>query len=131
MPQVNAEFVMSAVEILGVSCADHFGRAQPFKTAHWPQPEFQATVICFDRVIQALPHYMTGARQQLVEYSRIGGCPVGSHLSRCWAVSERTGEESAGGREILFLGHQDVDDLSELVDRPVQVNPPPNDFDAM
>ena len=38
------------------------------------------------------------------------------------------GEESAGGREISFLRYQDVDDLAELVDRPVQVNPPSGDF---
>ena len=73
MPRVdiNAEFVMSAVGVLdeGVSCADHFGRAHPFKTAHRPHPGFQATVICFNRVIQVLPYYMTAARQQLVEYS--------------------------------------------------------------
>jgi len=30
-------------------------------------------VISFDRVVQALPHDMTGTRQQVVEYSWVGG----------------------------------------------------------
>jgi hypothetical protein len=29
-----------------------------------------------------------------------------------------------------FLGEQDVDDLAELVDCPVQTDPPPGDFDV-
>ena len=32
---------------------------------------------------------------------------------------ERLDEESASGREIPFLRNEDVDDLAELVDRPV------------
>ena len=62
---IKAEFIMAAVQVLDkcVSCADYSGRAQPFKTAHRPQPGFQTAVICFYRVIQILPHYMTGAWQ--------------------------------------------------------------------
>ena len=42
---------------------------------------------------------------------------------------ERVGEERASSREIPFLGNQDVNDLAELVDRSVQIDPPPGDFD--
>jgi hypothetical protein len=38
---------------------------------------------------------------------------------------QRLGEESAGGREIPLLGNQDIDDLAELVDRPIQIDPSP------
>jgi len=45
MPEVdiNAELVMSAVQVLdkGVSCADYSDGAQPFQTAHRPQPDFR------------------------------------------------------------------------------------------
>jgi hypothetical protein len=40
------------------------------------------------------------------------------------------GEESASGREIPFLCDEDVNDLAKLVDRPVQIDPPPGDFDV-
>jgi hypothetical protein len=39
------------------------------------------------------------------------------------------GEESAGGRHVPLLSDHNVDDLAELVDRPVQINPPPGDLD--
>ncbi len=41
---------------------------------------------------------------------------------------ERPGEEPAGGRQIPFLGYQYVDDLTELIDRPIQIDPPSGDF---
>jgi hypothetical protein len=34
-------------------------------------------------------------------------------------VLECPGEESAGGRDVPLLGDQNVDDLAELIDRPV------------
>jgi hypothetical protein len=45
-------------------------------------------------------------------------------------VVERLGEEPASSREIPFLRDEDVDDLAELVDRPVQIDPPPGHFDV-
>jgi hypothetical protein len=44
---------------------------------------------------------------------------------------ERVGEELADSREIPFLGHKHVDDLAELVDRPVQIDPAARDFDVV
>src|SRR5436305_131245 len=43
---------------------------------------------------------------------------------------ECAGEESAGGRYVPLLRDQHVDDLSELVDRPIQVAPLPGDLDV-
>ena len=43
---------------------------------------------------------------------------------------ECLGEEPTGGRQISFLCGADVDDLAELVDCSVQVNPPAGDFDV-
>jgi hypothetical protein len=45
-------------------------------------------------------------------------------------VAERTGEEPASGREIPLLRDEDIDDLPELVDRPVQVDSTSRDFDV-
>jgi hypothetical protein len=88
-------------------------------------------VISFDRVVRILFGDMTGRGQQLIEHSRIRRSPVGAHLGRSWTVIEGMGEESASGREIPVLRDEDVDDLPELVDRAVEVDPPSGDFDAM
>ena len=85
-------------------------------------------MICFDRVVRILLGDVAGRGQQLIEHSRIRSSPVGVHLGRAWAVIERAGEEPASGREIPFLCDEDVDDLAELIDRPIQIDPPPSDF---
>jgi hypothetical protein len=59
---------------------------------------------------------------------RVGRCPICSHLARSRAVLEGAGEEPAGGHQIPFLGYQHVDDLPELIDRPIQIDPPPGNF---
>ena len=43
---------------------------------------------------------------------------------------ECAGEESAGRRYVPLRGDQHVDDLPELVDRPVQIDPPAGDLDV-
>ena len=58
-------------------------------------------------------------RQQLIEHSWVGRCPIGGHLGWSWVVIEGAGEKPAGGRQIPLLRDQHVDDLTELVDRPV------------
>jgi hypothetical protein len=87
-------------------------------------------VISFDRVVGILLGDVTRGGQQFIEHSRIPRSPVGGHFGRAWAVVERMGEEPAGDREIPFLCDEDVNDLAKLVDRPVQIDPPPGDFDV-
>jgi hypothetical protein len=43
-------------------------------------------------------------------------------------MGESPGEEPAGGRQVPLLGHQHIDDLPELVDRAVEIDPPPDDL---
>jgi hypothetical protein len=58
MPSVDihAEFVVAATEILDerVPGADYPCQAQPFQTAHRPQPGLQAPMIGFDGIIRVL-----------------------------------------------------------------------------
>jgi IS6 family transposase len=58
---LHAEFVVAAVEVLDerVSGTDHSWRAQPFQTAHRPQPCRQTPMISFDGVVRVLLHNMT------------------------------------------------------------------------
>ena len=87
-------------------------------------------MISFDCVVRILLGDVAGRGQQLIEHARIRSSPIGAHLGRSWTVVECLGEESANGCEIPFLRNEDVDDLAELVDRPVQIDPPPGHFDV-
>jgi len=44
-------------------------------------------------------------------------------------VLKSSGEEPAGGRPVPFLRHEHVNDLPKLVDRAVEVDPPPGHLD--
>lgn len=85
-------------------------------------------MICLDRIICVLLNDVACGRHQLVENSRIGRCPVSGHLRRPWGVLKGAGGEPTSGREIPFLGNQDVDNLPVLVDRLIQVDSSPATF---
>jgi hypothetical protein len=87
-------------------------------------------VISFGRVMCLPLDHIPGGGQQLVRYSWIDGCAVGGDLGRLWGLTERAGDEPAGDRQIPLLGDQHVDDLAELVDRPVPADPPSRDLDG-
>jgi hypothetical protein len=89
---------------------------------------FESSVVGFDGVVRVLLGDMACDRQQLVDHSAVGRCPVGAHLARVRAVLQGAGEELVSGRKISLLRDQDVDDLAVLVNRPVQIHPPPGDF---
>jgi hypothetical protein len=55
---------------------------------------------------------------------RVDRRPVGADLDRRRAERRRTGEERSGGVGVAAGRHENVDDLPELIDRPVQVRPP-------
>jgi hypothetical protein len=44
-------------------------------------------------------------------------------------VLKSAGEEPAGGRPVPLGRHQHVNDLPELVDRAVEIDPPPGNLD--
>ena len=67
--------------------------------------------------------------QQLSDHSRVGGRLIGADLAGTWAVLQGMGEEPASGRQVPLLGDQHVDDLPELVNRPVQIHPLPGHLD--
>ena len=134
MPWISilTEFVVAATEVLDerVPSTDHAGRAELRQTPHGSQPRLESSVIGLDRIISVLLNNVTRGRQQLIEYPRVGGRPVGAHLSRARTVLEGAGEELAGGRQITVLGHENIDDLAVLVDRSVQIDPATGNLDV-
>ena len=118
---IPIEFVVAAREVLDerVISADHAGRVELRQTPYGSQLRLESSVIGLDRITSVLLNNVTRGRQQLIEYPRVGGRLVGAHLSRVRTVLEGAGEELAGGRQIPLLGHENINDLAVLVDRPV------------
>ena len=95
-----------------------------------PQPRLQPTMIRFNWIIRILLDDMQGGRQQLIEQPQVGWRPVGGHLHRLRSPLQCLSEEATRGCQIPLLRDQHIDGLAELVDRPVQVDPPADDFDV-
>ena len=79
-------------------------------------------MIGLDRIVRILPLILYARRRayQLIEHSRVRRHPVGFSPRSVAAVLKRPGQEPARGSQIPLLPDQDVDDLAELVDTPVQ-----------
>ena len=74
---------------------------------------------------------MPRRRRQLIEHPRIHRCPIGDHLDRRHlGRPDGALEEPAGRRGVPPRRDEHVDDLAELVDRPVDVVPLPGDLDV-
>jgi hypothetical protein len=80
-------------------------------------------VICLNGVIRVLLNSVQSGRDELIKDPRIDRREVGGDLDRDRAGAQRPEEEPPGGRQVTPLGQQDVDDLTVLVNRPVQVSP--------
>ena len=87
-------------------------------------------MISVDRVVRILLGDVADVGHQLIDHPRVGGDAVGDDLGRGRPVLKGAGEESPDGRQVSLLGDQHVDHLPELVDRPVQINPPPGNLDV-
>src|SRR5690348_5084908 len=99
-----------------------------FEPAHRSQSGLQPSVIGFDRVVSVLLGDMTGGRHQLIEHPRVGGGTISGDLDRGRRVIKGAGKEPTGGRQVSLLGDQHINDLPELVDCPVQIDPSSDDL---
>jgi hypothetical protein len=87
-------------------------------------------VVSFDMVVGMPVGAMPGRWQQFLEHRWIHWCVVGGYLD--WRDPHRADgalKELAGRGGVPPRGHEHVDDLPELVDRPVDVAPPARDLD--
>ena len=129
---IDAEFVVAAADVLdeGVPGTDDPGRAEPFESAHRPQPSLKPSVIGFDRVVGVLLGDMACGGCQLIERARVGRRPVCGDLARAEAVLEGASEEPASGCQGPLFRDQHVNNLPILVDGPVQIHPAPGYLDV-
>ncbi len=69
-------------------------------------------------------------REEVVQHPQVRSSLISGDFRSLRAVDQRAGEESAAGGGVSMLGQRDVDDLPELVDRPVQIPSPASHLDV-
>jgi hypothetical protein len=79
-------------------------------------------MISFDRVVRILVCHVVGVWQQLIEDPQVGRRPVSGHLSQSPSLFEHLSKKLTGSWQVPLLRGEDVDDLPELVDRPIQID---------
>ena len=87
--------------------------------AHGSEPGLEPAVVSLNTVVHVLHSDVPSAGQHVLDDARVGGGPIGAHLRRRPGSGKRTSEEPPGGLLVPLGRHQHVDDLAELVDRPV------------
>jgi len=87
-------------------------------------------MLAFDPVVLVLAGVMQSSRKQLLDHVRQRRCSVGDDLARVTVDSQGSREEPARGGDVTTPGHIHVDDLTMLVDRPVDIAPDPSDLDV-
>jgi hypothetical protein len=113
----------------GMAANDHAGVSVLLEPAHRPQPRLQAAVVGLDAVVGVLVGSMPCCRQQLLQHRRIGRCLVSDDLHRCDPRrADGPFEEPARRRRVASRRDEHVDDLPELIDRPIHIAPPASDF---
>jgi transposase len=123
---LHRQLVVSAAKVLheGVSGDDHPGTAVLFEPAHRTQPRLQPPMVALDPIVGVPVGAMPGRRQQVLQHSRVHRRLIGGDLSgRDLRRTDRLFEEAMGCLGVAPRGDEDVDDLPELVDGPVDVAP--------
>jgi hypothetical protein len=130
--QVDGDLVVAAAQVLHERVASRDGaqRADRFQSAHRPQPRFESAVISFHAVVRVLLQDVPRGRGDLVDQARVDRRPVGGDLNRGRTVSQRADEECPCSRAVTAFGEQDVDDLSVLIDRAIEVVPAAGELDV-
>jgi hypothetical protein len=101
---VGGDVVVATAQVLheGVRGGDDLRRAMPLQAPHRPEPGFQPSVICLDRVIRILLNDVQRRGNQLVEDLRVNRSAVGRGLDRDGSGSQRlTKKRRAAARSRL------------------------------
>jgi hypothetical protein len=86
-------------------------------------------VVALDAVVGVADGATPRCRQPLLQHRRVHRRLIGGDLDRIdLGCANRPLEEPVGGRGVSLPGDEDVDDLAELVNRPVHIPPLPGDF---
>src|SRR6266511_927470 len=103
---------------------DHPGAAVLLEPAHRPQPRLEAAVVALDPVVGVAVGAVPRRWQQLLQHGRVHRRLIGGDLDgRDFGRADGPLEEPAGCRWVPIWGYEHINDLAELVDRPVDIPP--------
>jgi hypothetical protein len=127
----TAKLVVASPDVLdeGVPGDHDPGVAVLLEPSHRSKPRLQAAMVGLDPVVRILFGAMPRCRQQLLQHHRVGRCLVGDDLHRRHLRgADGPFEEPAGCHRVTPRGHEHVNDLADLINRPVHVLPPASDL---
>src|SRR3989442_3261506 len=102
-----------------------------FQAPHRPKPSFERSVVALERVVGVPLDVVDGAGYQRVEYRQIRRYSIGHELGRlCLRTRNGAEKEAPGGSDVASWREEDVDDLAEVVEGSVQIEPDVPDFDV-
>jgi hypothetical protein len=104
------------------------GAAFLFEPSHGPEPCLQAAVIGLNSVVGVPLGAVPGRLEQVVQHRQVGQGSVGDDLNRSDLGRSDGPFEKARAAAASRCGHEHIDDLAELVDRPIDVAPVAGDL---
>jgi hypothetical protein len=87
-------------------------------------------VVGLDRIVRVLLYRVHRRRRQLVQDAWIEPSLVGSDLDRHGAKAQRPSEERSCCGQVTLRGQEHVDNVTVLVNRPVEIRPVAGDLDV-
>ena len=123
---IGGDLVVASTQVLHerVTGGDGAGGAVSLETTHRSKSGLEPSMIGLDGVVRVLLDAVPRVRDQLVQDTRVDRCPVRRHLHWDGAGAQRPGEELPRSRQIPAGAELDVDDLTVLVYRSVQIQWP-------
>jgi hypothetical protein len=99
---VGGDVVAAAAQVLDERVTGGEDPRSPvaLQSAYRPEPGFEPSVVCFDRVVRVLLDCVQGRGDQLVEHSGVGGGTVTGDLGRDRAGPHGPGEKAPDGRRV-------------------------------
>ena len=121
--RVDTEFVVPAADVLHqrMTAHDHSSAVVALESAHWSEPGFESAVVAFDAVVRVLLSVVKRGRDEAFDRSLQCRGPIGHDLDRFTMRAECRAEEPSCCSEVASRGDEYVDDLTVLINGPVDV----------
>ena len=107
---------------------DHARRLVAFESTHRTESGFEPTVLAFDTIVRMLFRIVKRSRDQYFDRSPQRRVPIGHDLDRLTMRAQCLGEEPARCSEVPSWRGEHIDELTELINGPVDVTPPSGDL---
>ena len=128
----SGEFVVAAAKVLHERVTSDHDARRPIglQAAHRSEPSLQSSVVALDAVVRLPAAVVVGVREKVLDGTdqRLG--LVGGDLLRAGMLTEDAMEEPASRGPVTAPRDEDVDHLTVLINRPIDVAPHAGDADV-